>query len=111
MGTSVVVVLDPRPNSFYDFLQRGKSPLPDALAFEGFVVGFDHAVLLRRVRMDELLVETIGFEKPAIHARGKDEPVIATDDHARVAAGQNAEALDASILKGPNRFLCAGRSC
>ena len=59
MRTSVVVVLDPRPNGLHDLFQRGESVLPNALALERFVVGFDDAVLLGGVRMDELLLETV----------------------------------------------------
>jgi hypothetical protein len=66
MGTSVVVVVDPRTNDADHVVEIHEAVLSDAFALEGFVVGFDHAVLLRRVRMDELLSQTVRREQPAI---------------------------------------------
>jgi hypothetical protein len=48
-------VVNPRTNDPDHVVEIHEAVLPDAFAFEGLVVGFDHAVLLRRVRMDELL--------------------------------------------------------
>ena len=40
--------------------------LPDAFSFERLVKRFDDAVLLRRVRMNELLRETVALEQVAV---------------------------------------------
>jgi hypothetical protein len=58
-----------------------------------FVVGSDHAVLPGGVRMDELLLEIVGFEKPTVHPRGKDEAVVAAHNDARVPRGKTPKRL------------------
>jgi len=66
MRTSVVIVLDPWTDDANDLVERREAVLPDAFAFEGLVIRFDHAVLLGRMRVNELLFEAVRCEQPSI---------------------------------------------
>ena len=73
MRPFVVVAVDPRPDDADHVIEVVESVLPYAFAFERFVIGLDDAVLLRRVRMNELLLQAVRPQQMAIESRGEDK--------------------------------------
>jgi len=65
--------------------------LPDALELERSHKRFSDAVLLRRVRKNELLMQAIGFRQVAIEFRGVDQRVVGSQRNVGVALWQSAE--------------------
>ena len=59
MGPFLVIPVDPVPNDPPRLLKGLERVLPDALLFQTPKKPFDHPVLLRRVRRDELLLQAI----------------------------------------------------
>lgn len=59
MAALVVVPLAPVPNDPPPPLKGLDRALPDTLLFQAPKEPFDHAVLLRRVRRDELLLQAV----------------------------------------------------
>ncbi len=64
MWTVLVVPLDPVPNDPPRVLKGLERVLPDTLLFRAPKKSFDHPVLLRRIRRDELLLQTISHDRP-----------------------------------------------
>ena len=105
MRTSVVVVIDPATDGGDGLIGRREAMLPYAFAFERFVVGFHNTVLLRCVRMDELLAEAVGPEKPPVESRSENEAIVAAHDDAGITLRQDAKAFDTRVFKRPHRLL------
>jgi len=80
MRALVVVPLDPVPNDPPRLLKALERVLPDTLLFQAPKKPFDHAILLRRIRRDELLLQAIvptGLPKsPTL----EDQAVVASQD-------------------------------
>ena len=74
----LVVKLDPVANHPTGMLQ-GLEPLPmGTLLLERSYHPLDHAVLFRRVRRDELLLQAIALHQGRVVATGKHQPIVAT---------------------------------
>lgn len=76
MGALVVVPTDPACNHAAGVLQGFEPVVVDALVFERSDHTLDHAVLLRAVRGDELLLQTIASDQRRVAAAGEDQSVV-----------------------------------
>src|SRR5688500_5232419 len=100
MRSAFVVPSQPGSDPLPRFLKRLELMLPDALFFETPKESFDDAILLRRVRRDELLLQPIvpiGLPEPTTL---KDQAVVTAQDR-RPCRPQRAEALQTRGLDGP----------
>lgn len=71
-----------------------RSDAMHALFFHRADHAFDHPVLLRAVRRDELLAQPIVSHQRGVAARGEDQPVIGSQQERRRHASQSPEAGD-----------------
>ena len=69
-------MLNPRRDRSLRFIIRFEAMLPDALELERSHKRFSDAVLLGRVRKNELLMQAVGFGQFAIEFRGVDQRVV-----------------------------------
>jgi len=102
-----VVPGDPAPDDLSGMLVAGEDVLPDALLLEAPEEPFDHPVLLRRVRGDELLRQAVGPARRPEAPTLEDEPVVAPQRRRRASGADGAEAGQAGFFEGPLRFLGA----
>ncbi len=80
MRPLLVVPLHPVPNDPPRLLERRKHVLPDAIFFEYAKEPFDDPVLLRPIRRDEFLLQSIASTGPPEPAALKDQPVVTGQD-------------------------------
>ena len=76
MGPTVVVEADPLSDDARGVLLGFEAVTLYALLCQRPDDPFDHAVLLRAVRRDELLPEAITAHEARVGPRGKNEPVV-----------------------------------
>ena len=76
MWALVVVKADPVANHTAGVLQRLEPVAVHALVFERSDHALDHAVLLRAVRGDELLLQAIAFDQGRVAAAGEHQTVV-----------------------------------
>ena len=76
MGPTVVVEADPFCDDTRGVLLSFKAMTMHALLVQSTDDPFDHAVLLRAVRGDELLSKPITAHEARVGPRGKDQPII-----------------------------------
>jgi hypothetical protein len=77
MRPAVVVEADPVADDAAGVLQRLEAVPVCALLLQGSNDAFHHAVLLRRVRLDELLPEAVAAHQGGVAATGEDQAVVA----------------------------------
>ena len=75
MGPSGVVEADPFSDDTRGVLLSFKAMTMHALLFQSSDDAFDHAVLLRAVRGDELLPKTVTAHEARVGPRGEDQAV------------------------------------
>ncbi len=71
-----VVKTDPLSDDTRGVLLGFEAMTMHALLFQRSDNAFDHAVLLRAVRRDELLAKTVAAHDPRVGPRGEDQAVI-----------------------------------
>jgi len=76
MRSAVVVELDPVAQHAHRILQAFEAMAVRALLFHGADQSFHHAVLLRAMRRDELLVETIAAHQAGVAFAGEHQAVV-----------------------------------
>jgi hypothetical protein len=76
MKAPVVIETDPVPDDTTGVLQGLESMTMNALILESSDDPLDHAVLLRGVRSDELLLQPIAFDQGGVASAGEDQPVV-----------------------------------
>src|SRR5262249_56690669 len=81
--------------------------LPHALFLQAPEEAFDHAVLLWRIRRDELLAQAVVPTCRAEPTALEDQAVVAAQDRRGPVGTQGPEAVDAGFLERPPRFLRA----
>jgi len=79
----------------------------NALLFQSSDDAFDHAVLLRAVRGDELLPKTVTAYEARVGSRGEDQPVIRPQQQRRRSPSERPEPRDQRLLE---RRHCSCRS-
>src|ERR1700761_6140099 len=78
---------------------QGLEPMSmHALLLERSDQPFHHAVLLRAVRRDELLAQSVAAYEGCVIATGKDQPVIRSQQEGLGDSSQSAEARDQRLL-------------
>ena len=75
MWSSGVVEADPVADGACRVLDAVEALAMDALLFQRPDHAFDHAVLLRAMRRDELLLQAIASDQRGVAAAGEDEAV------------------------------------
>jgi hypothetical protein len=105
MRALLIVPAHPCMNSLPGFLEAAKSRLPDALLFETPKEPFNEPILLRRVRGNKLLRQTIISTGLAKAAALKNQPVVTPKNRRSTTGTQGAEAGEAGRLDGSFRFL------
>ena len=76
MRSSAVVEIDPVANDAAGMLQRFESMAMDALLFQSPDQALNQAILLRRMRRDELLSQTVTAHQCGIAAACEDQAVV-----------------------------------
>ena len=84
---------------------RSGNDVPDALELEGPHERFDDAVLLGRMRQDELLAQPILASKISVELGGVDQRVVGAQDDVGVALWQRPESTQERVLQRPSGFL------
>jgi len=77
MRAAVVVEADPVADDAAGVLERLEAVPVCALLLQGSNDAFHHAVLLRRVRCDELLAQTVAADQCGVAATGEDQAIVA----------------------------------
>ena len=80
MGASVVVEPDPITDGACRMLDVVEALAVDALLLQGSDHALDHAVLLRAIRRDELLLQAVATCQCGIVPRGEDQSIFAKVD-------------------------------
>ena len=104
MGPTVVVDAEPLCDDTRGVLLGFEAMTMNALLFQRSDDPFDHAVLLRAVRGDELLTKTITTHEARIGSRGKNEPIVRPQQE-RVRASRTSRSTLARAPTSPS-LLC-----
>ena len=104
MRPPAVVKLDPVANHATGMLQRLETMAMDALLFQSPDQTFNQAILLRRMRRNELLPQAIAANQGGIAAAGKDQAVVGAQEKRRLDSTQCAKAGNQRMLQ--RRFGC-----
>jgi hypothetical protein len=88
----LVVVTDPGGDGTFGFLEVSEVVEPGALLFETAKEPLDHAILLRCIRCDELLVELVVPAGPTEAAALEDKPIITSEYWGLTLGTKRAEA-------------------
>jgi len=100
-----VVVLDEPGDLPSCVIEAVEAVKPDALLLQGAEEALDDAVLLRRVRRNELLLEPIVAARRPKAAALEDQAVVGANRRRGSSWPQRPEALDAGVLDGPLGLL------
>jgi hypothetical protein len=95
-----VVEADPVTNDTACVLQGLESIPMHALFFQRPDHALHHAVLLGRVRRDELLTKTVAAHQGGVAATGKDQAVVGAKQERCGHASECAEACNQCLLEG-----------
>ncbi len=95
----MVVEPDTVGNHPADVRQTFKAVSMRALLFQCTNHPLHHAVLLRRVRRDELLLQTVAFHQRGVAAAGKYQTVVAAEQEALQHPVQAAKAVDQRVFQ------------
>jgi len=102
-----VVPIDPPPNHAPSFPEAREVVLPGALLLQAAKESLDETVLLRRVRRDELLFQSVvsaGATKPAAL---EDEAIVRANDRRVSSWPQSSEPADTRLFECPLGFSSA----
>jgi len=99
VGPTGVVEADPLCDDTRGVLLGFKAMTMDALLFQSSDNAFNHSILLRAVRCDELLLEAVTAHEARVGPRGKNEPVVRPQQERRGNASQRLEPRDQRLLK------------
>ena len=110
MGPTGVVGADPLSDDTRGVLLGFKAMMMDALLFQRLDDAFDHAVLLRAVRRDELLPKTITTHEARISPRREHQPVVRPQQERCRNASQRPEPHDQRLLERRHRRRCSAAS-
>lgn len=100
MRAPVVVPADPIRNHATGVLQGLEPVAVHALVFERADHPLDHAVLLRAVRGDELLLQPIAFDQGRVAAAGEDQAIVRPQQEWMLDLAQAPIAGDQRLLQG-----------
>lgn len=109
LRASVVVGIYPVCNHPAGVRQAFKAVPVRTLVFQGADHALHHAVMLRRVRRDELLLQTIAFHQRGVAAAGEHQAVVAAQQKALRPPAQAAKAVDQRVFQ--RRFRRFGLAC
>jgi len=110
MRPAVVVEANPVAHDAAGVLQRLQAVPVRTLLLQGSNDAFHHAVLLRRVRRDELLPEAVAAHQGGVAATGEDQAIVAAQEERGRDAPQCAVAGDQSLLQRRLRRLGLART-
>ena len=110
MGPTVVVEADPLCDDTRGVLLGFEAMTMNALLFQRPDDPFDHAVLLRAVRGDELLSKPITAHEARVGPRGKNEPVVRPQQERRRNASECPEPRDQRLLERRHCRRCSTAS-
>ncbi len=99
MGPSGVVEADPFSDDARGVLLSFEAMTMYALLLQYSDHTFDHPVLLRAVRRDELLAKAVATHHPRVCPRGEDQPVIRPQKERAIDAPEAAEACYQRLLE------------
>src|SRR5262249_10744896 len=105
MRSTVVVPADPSGDLAPRLAEVPELLDPDALLLQTSEEALDHAILLGRVGLDELLTEPVVAAGGAETSALKDESVVAAHNWSRSIWPQRSEALDAGTFECSLGFL------
>src|SRR5271163_103436 len=100
-----IIPMDPLSNGVARFGEGAEVVLPDAFFLETAKEAFDDAVLLRCIRCDERLSQTVIATGGTKASRLEDKTVVAAYHRRRTSGTQRAEPCQASLLEGPFGLL------
>ena len=95
----MIVEPDPVCNHPASVRQAFKAVPVRALLFQRADHPLHHPVLLRRVRRDELLLQTVAFHQRGVAATGKHQAVVAAQQEALRHPPQAAKAVDQCVFQ------------
>ena len=95
----MIVEVDPISNCSCCVLKAFEAMPVDALLLQSPNDAFDHAVLLRTVRRNELLFKTIAADQLSECEAGKNEAIIGTEEERALDLSQRSVAGNESLLK------------
>ena len=99
----MIVEVDPISNGSGCVLKAFEAMPVDALLLQGPNDAFDHSVLLRTVRRNELLFKTIASDQLSECEAGKNEAIIGTQEERTLDLPQRSVASNESLLKSSPR--------
>lgn len=100
MRSPVVVEADPITERARRVLDAFEALAVNALLLQRPDHALDHAVLLRAVRGDELLLESIAADRRRVAPRCKDQPVVGSQQELPRHLAERAEPADQGMLQG-----------
>ena len=100
MRALMVVEADPVADGARCVLDAVEALAVNALLFQRPDHAFDHAVLLRAVRRDELLLQAVAANQGGVFPAGKNQAVIAAQQELFVDLAQGAEPVDQGVFEG-----------
>lgn len=99
MRALVVVEVDPVPDRACGVLDSVEALAMDALLLERPDDALDHAVLLRAVRRDELLLQPVASDQRRIAPRCEDQAIIGSQQELLRHLPERAEPADQGMLQ------------
>lgn len=99
MWASEIVKGDPVADRTARVLQALRSIPVNALLFQSSDDPFDHAVLFRCVRCDELLTQAVASDQPGEAATGEDQAIIGSQYERCWYTAQRAESGNQSLFQ------------
>lgn len=99
MRALVVVEADPVPDGARGVLDAVEALAVDALLLQRPDNALDHAVLLRAVRRDELLLQPVAADQRRIAARCEDQAVVGSQQELPRHLPERAEPADQGMLQ------------
>ena len=99
VGSAVIVEVDPVSNRSCCMLKAFEAMPVDALLLQGPNDAFDHAVLLRTVWRNELLLQAVASDQLSECQTGKNEAIIGPQQEGALDLSQRSVASNQSLLK------------
>ncbi len=100
MWPHIVVEGNPVTEHTAGVLDGFKAVTMHALLLNRADQSFDHAVLLRAMRSNELLLQPVAFDQCGVAAGGEDQPIIGSKQERRVDFAQRAVPADQCLFQG-----------
>ena len=99
----MIVEVDPISNGSGCVLKAFEAMPMDALLFQRTNDAFDHAVLLRTVRRNKLLLQAVTSDELSECQTGKNKAIIGTQEERTLDLPQRSVASNESLLKSSPR--------